>query len=108
MRLRAGRLHLRQAVALVLTGRRTGGNTAGAERRRPLKRRNSDALGTPMHSQYAVLDYVIHPERPLECDDPSHRVQLYLLGGFRLVSQGQCLSVRTGGKTEAFLAYLGL
>jgi DNA-binding SARP family transcriptional activator len=35
-------------------------------------------------------------------------VWLCLLGGFRLVSRGQAVAVRSGGKTEALLVHLGL
>ena len=41
-----------------------------------------------------------------ESGDPP--VWLCLLGRFRLVSGGQPVSIRSGGKTEALLAHLGL
>src|SRR5699024_2231756 len=40
--------------------------------------------------------------------DPEHPVTLYLLGCFRLLKNGELVAVRSGGKTEALLAYLGL
>jgi DNA-binding SARP family transcriptional activator len=40
--------------------------------------------------------------------DREHPVWLCLLGGVRLFSQGQPVLVRSGGKTEALLAHLGL
>src|SRR5882762_1453642 len=40
--------------------------------------------------------------------DPDHPVWVCLLGYFRLVKGGQLVGVRSGGKTEALLAHLGL
>ena len=41
-------------------------------------------------------------------DGTDHPVWLCLLGYFRLVKNGQLVAVRSGGKTEALLAHLGL
>ena len=41
-------------------------------------------------------------------EDTDHPVWLCLLGYFRLVKNGQLVAVRSGGKTEALLATLGL
>src|SRR6185437_16396291 len=40
--------------------------------------------------------------------EAEYPVWLCLLGYFRLLRHGQLVSVRTGGKTEALLAHLGL
>jgi DNA-binding SARP family transcriptional activator len=40
--------------------------------------------------------------------DADHPVWLCLLGYFRLIRNGQLVAVRSGGKTEALLAHLGL
>jgi DNA-binding SARP family transcriptional activator len=40
--------------------------------------------------------------------DAHHPVSLCLLGHFRLLKNGQLVAVRSGGKTEALLAHLGL
>ena len=42
------------------------------------------------------------------CSDANPPVWLCLLGHFRLLKNGQLLDVRSGGKTEALLAHLGL
>jgi DNA-binding SARP family transcriptional activator len=41
-------------------------------------------------------------------EDADHPVWLCLLGYFRLLKHGQLVAVRSGGKTEALLAHLGL
>src|SRR5438445_5562396 len=45
---------------------------------------------------------------PVDDAGTHHPVWLGLLGSFRLLRNGQRVSVRSGGKTEALLAQLGL
>jgi DNA-binding SARP family transcriptional activator len=57
-----------------------------------------DGVGTPCADQFGlrVAERVCHP------------VWLELLGGFRLLRNGELLPIRIGGKTQALLEHLGL